>query len=193
MYVQQEPSQSNFSDWPAPTCTIVMIPPTITATPNTSADSSELEDSTPTPVTPQKPCANKDGLSRAKFNFSFDSENPVPRKSSKGSSSRRQAASHRRFATPILRASHTSTSRKPKFYSGIAPVSESPSGSQNKGLTIDTAACRRRSIADENDDQPIKALANENNQVYNCIDSIGSETGDIITGLVSHLGGLKLR
>ena len=168
-----------------------MIPPTITATPNTSADSSELEDCTPSPVTPQKPCANKDDLSRAKFNFSFDSENPVPRKSSKGSNSRRQAASHRRFATPILRASHTST-RKPKFYSGIAPVIESPSDGQNKGLTIDTAACRRRSISDENDQQ-IKTLANENHPGYNCIDSIGSETGDIITGLVSHLGGLKLR
>lgn len=175
-----------------------MIPPTITASPGTSADSSDLEDSSPSPLTPRKSCPNKSDLSRPKFNFSFDSEHPLPSKQSKGSSSRRQAASHRRFATPILRASNASSvSTKPKYYSGMGPVSENACSDQNEGLTIDTTAVRRRSSSEESGPrnnygtEPVPQ--DQLRQGYNCIDSIGSETGDIIKGIVSHLGGLALR
>ena len=178
-----------------------MIPPTITASPGTSADSSDLEDNSPSPLTPRKSCANKcankSDLSRPKFNFSFDSEHPLPSKPSKGSS-RRQAASHRRFATPILRASNASSvSTKPKYYSGMGPVSENACSDQNEGLTIDTTAARRRSSSEEsgprNSDGTEPLPQDQLRQGYNCIDSIGSETGDIIKGIVSHLGGLALR
>ena len=174
-----------------------MIPPTITASPGTSADSSDLEDNTPSPLTPRKSCANKSDSSRPKFNFSFDSEQPLPSKrpSKGGSSSRRQAASHRRFATPILRASAPSS--KPKYYNGMGPVSENACSDQNEGLTIDTTAARRRSSSEEsgprNGDGTEPLPQDQLRQGYNCIDSIGSETGDIIKGIVSHLGGLALR
>ena len=169
-----------------------MIPPTITASPGTSADSSDLEDNSPSPLTPRKSCANKSDLSRPKFNFSFDSEHPLPSKPSKGSS-RRQAASHRRFATPILRASNASSvSTKPKYYSGMGPVSENACSDQNEGLTIDTTAtCRRLSSGDIALPLPQDQL--RQGQGYNCFDSIGNETGDIIKGIMSQLGGLALR
>ena len=173
-----------------------MIPPTITTSPGTSADSSDLEDNSPSPllVTPRKSCPNKSDLSRPKFNFSFDSEHPLPGKPSKGSS-RRQAASHRRFATPILRASAPSS--KPKYYNGMGPVSKNACSDQNERLTIDTTAARRRSSSEEsgprNSDGTEPLPQDQLRQGYNCIDSIGSETGDIIKGIVSHLGGLALR
>ena len=175
-----------------------MIPPTITASPGTSADSSDLEDNSPSPLTSRKSCPNKSDLSRPKFNFSFDSEHPLPSKPSKGSSSRRQAASHRRFATPILRASNASSApTKPKYYSGMGPVNENSCSDQNERLTIDTTAARRRSSSEEsgprNSDGTEPLPQDQLRQGYNCIDSIGSETGDIIKGIVSHLGGLALR
>ena len=160
-----------------------MIPPTIIASPVTSADWSDLEDNNnPSPLTPNKLCSNKPDLSRPKFNFSFDSEHPLP-------SSRRQAASHRRFATPILRFSVPSS--KPKYYSGMGPVSESTCSDQNEGLTIDTTAARCRSSSPENSDGPLPQ--DQLRQGYNCFDSIGTETGDIVKGVVSQLGGLTLR
>lgn len=175
-----------------------MIPPTITASPGTSADSSDLEDnSSPSLLTPGKSCSNKIDLSGPKFNFSFDSEHPLPSKQPSKGRSRRQAASHRRFATPILRASNASSApTKPKYYSGMGPVSENSCSYQNEGLTIDTTAARRRSSSEESVPQNSDGVGplpqDQLRQGYNCFDSIGSETGDIIKGIVSHLGGIAL-
>ena len=196
----QKESRINHSLIPPPICspkrapaynTIpgTMIPPTIIASPGTSADSSDLEDnSNPFSLRPSKSCSNKEALSRPKFTFSFDSEH----KTSKGSS-RRQAASHRRFATPIPRASAPSS--RPKYYSGMGPVSENACSDQNEGLTIDTTAARCRSgsggISPQNGDGPLPQ--DQLQQGYNCFDSIGAETDDIIKGIVSQLGGLALR
>ena len=167
-----------------------MIPPTIIASPGTSADSSDLEDnSNPRSLTPSKSCSNKEALSRptGKFTFSFDSEHHT----SKGSS-RRQAASHRRFATPIPRVSAPSSRRK--YYCGMRPISENACSDQNEGLTIDTTAARCRSgsgeISPQNRDGP--SPQDQLRQGYNCFDSIGTETGDIIKGIVSQLGGMSL-
>lgn len=171
-----------------------MIPSTITASPGTSADSSDLEDNTP----PGKSCSNKIDLSRPKFNFSFDSEHPVPPKKSSKGKSRSQAASHRRFATPILRASNASSApHKPKYYSGMKPVGENSCSDQTEGLTIDTTAARRRSSSEENGPRSrdgIEPLPQDQlRQSYNCFDSVGTETGDIIKGIFSQLGGMALR
>ena len=171
-----------------------MIPPTIIASPGTSADSSDLEDnSNPLSLTPSKSCSNKEALSRptGKFTFSFDSEHQT----SKGSS-KRQAASHRRFATPIPRASAPSKPSRPKYYSGMGPISENACSDQNEGLTIDTTAARCRSgsgdeISPQNTDGPLPQ--DQLRQGYKCFDSIGTETGDIIKGIMSQLGGLALR
>ena len=79
----------------------------------------------------------------------------------------------------------------------MGPVSENACSDQNEGLTIDTTAARCRSGSEENGPQisdgtePLPQV--QLRQGYNCLDSIGSETGDIIKGIVSHLGGLDLR
>lgn len=116
------------------------IPQTIIASPGASYNSGELHccDSAQQPS--RMHCIEEDAeLSRHRFAFSFDSEHPALQKSSKsGSTNRRQAVSHRRFATPIPRASHTHVPVKLKYYRGAGSVQDHSCSDKKEGLKIDT-------------------------------------------------------
>ena len=124
------------------------IPQTIIASPGASyncCDSSQQPS--------RMHCIEEDAeLSRHRFAFSFDSEHPALQKSSKsGSTNRRQAVSHRRFATPIPRASHTHVPVKLKYYRGAGSVQENSCSDKKEGLKIDTVFEQSsRSNSDEN-------------------------------------------
>ena len=134
------------------------IPQTIIASPGASYNSGELHccDSAQQPS--RMHCIEEDAeLSRHRFAFSFDSEHPALQKSSKsGSTNRRQAVSHRRFATPIPRASHTHVPVKLKYYRGAGSVQAHSCSDKKEGLKIDTSATQNmfeqssQSNSDEN-------------------------------------------
>ena len=127
------------------------IPQTIIASPGVGSDHDEL---------PVDECNSESQvlriedaeISRHRFAFSFDSEHPALRKST---ADRHHAASHRRFATPIPRASHAHAPTKPKYYRGAASVEENARSSKKEGLKIDTSATQNeieqssRSSSDE--------------------------------------------
>ena len=134
------------------------VPQTIIASPGASYNSGELHccDSARQPS--RMYCIEEDAeLSHHRFAFSFDSEHPALQKSSKsGSTDRRQAVSHRRFATPIPRASHTHVPFKVKYYRGAGSVQVNSCSDKKEGLKIDTSAAQKmfeqssRSNSDEN-------------------------------------------
>ena len=134
------------------------IPQTIIASPGASYNSGELHGCESAQQPSKMPCIEDAELSRHRFAFSFDSEHPALRSKS-GSTDRRQAVSHRRFATPIPRASHTQVPVKLKYYRGAGSVQENSCSYKKEGLKIDTSAAQKmfeqssrssRSNSDEN-------------------------------------------
>ena len=128
------------------------IPQTIIASPGASYNSGELHGCESAQQPSKMPCIEDAELSRHRFAFSFDSEHPALQKST----DRRQAVSHRRFATPIPRASHTQVPVKLKYYRGAGLVQENSCSDKKEGLKIDTSAAQKMS------EQSSRANSDEN-------------------------------